>query len=209
MKQKYIFDLDGTLLDGDFSKEEEYFKSELTTTESEIFIPQIFNLLTNYEQRFIKYDIDLLSKYMSSETSISITPSIIRGWIECNKDMDDTIIEGVIETLDELKMRDKDLIVLTNWFSETQSSRLKKQRIDIYFDEVYGGEHWLKPYKDAYINACGYTPMELCVMIGDNYEKDFLGPKRIGMDSIYFNREKSNTNDINSIKSLKKIKDIY
>ena len=46
-------------------------------------------------------------------------------------------------------------------------------------------------------------------MIGDNYEKDFLGPKRIGMDSIYFNREKSNTNDINSIKSLKKIKDIY
>ena len=34
MKQKYIFDLDGTLLDGDFSKEEEYFKSELTTTES-------------------------------------------------------------------------------------------------------------------------------------------------------------------------------
>ena len=123
--------------------------------------------------------------------------------------MDDNIIEGVIETLDELKMRDKDLIVLTNWFSETQSSRLKKQRLDIYFDEVYGGEHWLKPYKDAYINACGYTPMELCVMIGDNYEKDFLGPKRIGMDSIYFNRKKSNTNDRNSIKSLKKIKDIY
>lgn len=209
MKQKYIFDLDGTLLEGDFKKEEEYFKSVLTTTDSEIFIPKIVPLLEKYESTFERYNIDLLSRFMSDESSVRITPSIIKGWIECNKNMDDRIIDGAIETLEELKINDKKLVILTNWFSDTQIGRLQQSGLDIYFDEVYGGELFLKPDPRAYINACGFTPMELCVMIGDTYKKDIEGARNIGIDAIYFNLEKKDMNDKNSVKSLRKIKEIY
>lgn len=209
MKQKYIFDLDGTLLDGNFKEEEDYFKSVLTTTDSEIFIPKIVNLLEKYESRFKKYDIDLLSRFMSEQSSVRITPSIIKGWIECNKNMEDRVIDGAIELLEYLKTKDKQLVVLTNWFSDTQKSRLKNSHLNMYFDEVYGGEVYLKPHSKAYKNACGSIPMELCVMIGDNYEKDIEGARNIGMDAIYFNRKSEMTFDNSSVKSLRKIKDIY
>lgn len=209
MKQKYIFDLDGTLLDGDFKKEKEYFKSVLTTTDSEIFIPKIVPLLEKYESKFKKYDIDLLSRFMSEQSSVKITPNIIKGWIEYNKDIDNKVIEGAIELLEYLKTKDKQLVILTNWFSDTQKGRLKKSHLNMYFDEVYGGEIYLKPHPQAYKKACGSIPMELCVMIGDNYKKDIEGARSIGMNAIYFNRKNERTNDNNAVKSLRKIKDIY
>ena len=84
VKQKYIFDLDGTLLDGDFRKENEYFNSELTKEESEILIPRKLDLLMDYEKEFIRYDVFLLSEYLSKRTSINITPKFIQGWIDFN-----------------------------------------------------------------------------------------------------------------------------
>ena len=209
MKNKYIFDLDGTLINGDYSKEKEYFKSILTTSDSEKFIPQISKLLEQYESKHKRYDINLLAEFLSHKSHVKITPNMIEGWIEINQDMDGTVIDGVVEVLEELKMRDKELVVLTNWFSKTQIERLKNSKLDIYFDEVYGGELFLKPNKNAYINACGYTPIELSIMIGDTYEKDYLGPKRIGLDSILYDPECKVSESKDVVKNLRKIKDIY
>lgn len=209
MKNKYIFDLDGTLINGDYSKEKEYFKSILTTSDSEKFIPQISKLLEQYEIKHKRYDINLLAEFLSHKSHVKITPNMIEGWIEINQDMDGTVIDGVVEVLEELKMRDKELVVLTNWFSKTQIERLKNSKLDIYFDEVYGGELFLKPNKNAYINACGYTPIELSIMIGDTYEKDYIGPKRIGLDSILYDPECKVSESKDVVKNLRKIKDIY
>lgn len=209
MKTKFIFDLDGTLLNGDFSKEEEYFKSELTSRDSAIFIPKIVDLLEKYENKFKKYDINVLAEFLTYESHVNITPNIIKGWIDINQTMDDEIIDGVVEILEELKMRDKDLVVLTNWFSQTQAGRLKKSNLDIYFDEVIGGETWLKPNKDAYMVACGETPIELCVMIGDNYKKDYLGAKRIGIESVLYDPNGKRKENKDSVKSLIKLKEKY
>lgn len=209
MKNKYIFDLDGTLLDSDFSIEKEYFSEVLTTSESEYFIPKIVSLLEKYEDTFYKYDINLLSKFMSKETSINITPGIIKGWIDVNKSSEDVVVDGAIETLDFLKQSNKDIVLLTNWFSDTQRERLIQSDLIKYFDEIYGGEIALKPSLDAYMYACGKTPMESCVMIGNDYNKDVLGAEIIGLDSIFFDRKDENLPAKNSVKSLKKIKDIY
>lgn len=209
MKNKYIFDLDGTLLDSDFSIEKEYFSEVLTTSESEYFIPKIVSLLEKYEDTFYKYDINLLSKFMSKETSINITPGIIKGWIDVNKSSEDVVVDGAIETLDFLKQSNKDIVLLTNWFSDTQRERLIQSDLIKYFDEIYGGEIALKPSLDAYMYACGKTPMESCVMIGNDYNKDVLGAETVGLDSIFFDRKDENLPAKNSVKSLKKIKDIY
>lgn len=210
VKQKYIFDLDGTLLDGDFRKENEYFKSELTKEESEILIPIKLDLLMDYEKEFIRYDVFLLSEYLSKRTSINITPKFIQGWIDFNGSyMEDTIIDGVVDTLEELKSSGKSLVVLTNWFSKGQLGRLKNSGLDVYFDEIYGGEVFLKPNRNSFLNACGDTPLESCVMIGDDYYKDYLGSRQSGIDAIHFDRKERNLSDNNAIKSLRKIKELY
>ena len=210
VKQKYIFDLDGTLLDGDFRKENEYFNSELTKEESEILIPRKLDLLMDYEKEFIRYDVFLLSEYLSKRTSINITPKFIQGWIDFNGNyMEDTIIDGVVDTLEELKSSRKSSVVLPNWFSKGQLGRLKNSGLDIYFDEIYGGEVFLKPNRNSFLNACGGTPLESCVMIGDDYYKDYLGSKQSGIDAIHFDRKERNLSDNNAIKSLRKIKKLY
>ena len=208
-KTKFLFDLDGTLLNGDFAKENEYFKSELTESDSKKSIPHIVRLLANYERKFKSYDIDILAEFLTNESKVKITPNIVRGWIDTNKNMNNIIIDGVVETLEYLKRKDKELVILTNWFSETQIERLKKSRLDIYFEEVFGGEIFLKPNKNAYENACGSTPTKLCVMIGDNYEKDYLGPREIGIDSILYDPTGEIFEAKDSVKTLSKIKGRY
>ena len=210
IKQKYIFDLDGTLLESSFTKENEYFKANLRSDESKILISKKYDLLMKYEKLFPRYDINLLSQYFTNETSINITPDFIDGWLEFNKsNSDDTIIDGVVETLEELKRADKNLVVLTNWVRKTQLGRLKTSGLDIYFDEVYGGDFCFKPNKEAFLNACGNTPSELCVMIGDDYKKDYLGCIESGIDAIHFDRKDTNPTTTNSVKSLRKIKELY
>jgi len=209
MKSRYIFDLDGTLLDSDYSGELEYFKQVLTTDESDYFIPKIASLLDRYESSFTKYDIHKLSRFMSLETSIKITPEIIKGWIEVGKESNDMVVDGTFELLEELKRENKEIVLLTNWFSTVQSERAKNAGIIDYIDEIYGGEIALKPNPDSYKNACGKTPMELCVMIGNDYKKDIVGSEIVGLDNIFFNRKDEHLPVKNSVKSLRKIKSIY
>lgn len=209
MKTKFIFDLDETLIKSDYSKQQEYFKAVLETEDSEIFIPQISSLLEKYESKYQKYDVNMLSEFLTNTSQVKITPDIIKGWLDVSKNIDGIIIDGVVETLEYLKRKDKELVVLTNWFSKPQIERLKKSGLDTYFNQIFGGDLFLKPSKKAYITACGYTPMELCVMIGDNYQKDYLGSKSIGLDSILYDPTGKSPEVIEKVKSLKKIKERY
>lgn len=74
MKKRFIFDLDGTLLHGNFSKKIEYFKSILSEEEQKLFLPNYFDVLMEYESIFDKYDINNLSEFLSKKTGANITP---------------------------------------------------------------------------------------------------------------------------------------
>ena len=208
MKKRFIFDLDYTLLESDFSYENDYFRSVLSKEDAEIFIPQKGDLLEEYEQKYIRYNEIILSKFLTKKTSVNITPNIIKGWNEYNENMPDTVIDGTYEVLEYLKSKNKELVVLSNWFSKTQSGRLKNSGLDIYFDHIYGGETIIKSDKNAFLNACGRVDERHCVMIGDNYYKDILGAQQAGIDAIHFDRKDENKHT-NSIKCLRKIKELY
>ena len=47
-------------------------------------------------------------------------------------------------------MKDKKLVILSNWFTITQIERLRKNNLLQYFDEVYGGDYTIKPHKEAF-----------------------------------------------------------
>ena len=209
MKERFIFDLDGTILNGNFSKEIEYFKSVLPFDEAYRFEQKRYQLLQEYEKKFLNYDVNYLSDFLSKELDATITPQIIQGWIDINCDIEDEIEEDVIELLEYLKGKDKSIVVLSNWFRKTQDSRLRKMLLSPYFDQVYGGDTYLKPSRKAYLQAAGSYPIQQCVMIGDNYEKDYLGAKNIGMDAIYYDKMNTGKKADCKVKTLKRIKEMY
>ena len=84
--EKFIFDIDGTLLKTNWEYEERYFSSVLTPSDAEVFIPNISMFLADYEKSFLRYDIDVLSQYLIDASGVKITPDIIRGWMEAGKD---------------------------------------------------------------------------------------------------------------------------
>lgn len=209
VKQKFIFDVDQTLLQGDYSKEKAYFRSLLSLEEYQLFMPQFSSLLLEYEATFQQYDKQQLSDFIYKKTNIIITPMELQQWIEINKDMENVIIPGAFEVLEYLKQKEKEVVVLSNAFSEVQLARLEKTHLLPFIDEVYGGELSLKPHPESYQRACGKTPMESCIMIGDDLEKDILGANGIGLDAIYVGEETKGIKVKKQIKSLIKIKEMY
>ena len=206
--KKIIWDLDETLLSGDFSYENIYFKEKLQGQDIECFLQNKHDYLIEYERTFFKYDVKLLSDFLSLKSGIVIDETVIRGWNEHNKTIPDTIHMGAEEVLSYLQSKGYQNILYTNWFKDVQEERLRRANLLEYFSEIYGGELAIKP------NAIGYkkiikdvNPNET-VMIGDNIINDVLVPRSIGITSYHYDPLDKN-NDKNKIKTLKKIKEMY
>lgn len=206
--KKFIWDLDETLLSGDFSYENIYFKEKLQGQDIECFLQNKHDYLIEYERTFFKYDVKLLSDFLSLKSGIVIDETVIRGWNEHNKTIPDTIHMGAEEVLSYLQSKGYQNILYTNWFKDVQEERLRRANLLEYFSEIYGGELAIKP------NAVGYkkiikdvNPNEV-VMIGDNIINDVLVPRSIGITSYHYDPLDKN-NDKNKIKTLGKIKEMY
>ena len=206
--KKFIWDLDETLLSGDFSYENIYFKEKLQGQDIECFLQNKHDYLMEYERTFFKYDVKLLSDFLSLKSGIVIDETVIRGWNEHNKTIPDTIHMGAEEVLSYLQSKGYQNILYTNWFKDVQEERLRRANLLEYFSEIYGGELAIKP------NAVGYkkiikdvNPNEV-VMIGDNIINDVLVPRSIGITSYHYDPLDKN-NDKNKIKTLGKIKEMY
>ena len=209
MVKKFIWDLDGTLLSGDFSTHEiSYFKEKLIGQDMEMFFKNRSRYLYEYEKNFFKYDVKSLSEFLSLRSGLVIDEIVVREWNEHSKSVPDTIHTGAEEVLAYLQAKGYENILYTNWFSEVQIERLRNTNLLEYFSETYGGEFAIKP------NAVGYkkiikdvNPNEV-VMVGDNIVNDVLVPRSIGITTYHYDPlEKSK--DKNKIKTLRKIKEMY
>lgn len=203
--KRFIFDLDYTLLIGDYSKENNLFRERLNQ-EAEKFISMKKYLLMDYERKHKRYDIKSLSEYLSKSSNINIPPVLIEEWINVNCNMNNDIEPYAKEVLKYLKDNNKSIVVLSNWFTKVQKERLRNTLLLQYIDQVYGGDIYLKPNKESYLNACGEYDIKDSIMIGDDLIKDVYAPRNIGLKSLYYN---DNVLIHNSIKSLKKIKEMY
>lgn len=199
--KKYIFDLDGTILQADWDMEDKFFESILDKDSYELFHEDKMKTVNDYEKTHDKYDIYKLSEFYK-ERGINLTPDHIRQWIEFNAYyLEDEIDENIYELLELLKEDDKEIALLTNWFKKTQVERLRRKNILDYFDNIVSGDEALKPSKQSYDLAVKNTPKEECIMIGDNYKKDYLGALNYGINAYLVNKD----NDINKI--LEVVKD--
>ena len=207
--QRFIFDLDGTLLTSDPALELEYFKGIYGSEAGAELVAQIPELLDVYENQFPKYDVQLLSDYLTSKTIYNVTPKVVDDWVHILAGVPDTKEEKVEEVLEYFKRQDYSLAVLTNWFQDTQIPRLRKAGLLGYFDQVYTGDEFLKPHKEAFMTAIGdYHPDE-CIFIGDSVNRDYIGPRALGMESILYDKNNVHHKTLKKIKRLDELKEKY
>ena len=206
--KRFIFDLDGTLLTNGFKKEHEFFREQLGEN-AEVFISNTFRYLDDYEHEHYSYDVTDLSKYLSMKSGFEIKESLITGWIDIGITEIDNMEEGVMDTLEYLYLKNKDVIVLTNWFTKTQVSRLKKSNLIDFIDEVHCGDTNLKPHRSTYLTACGeHSPSE-CIIIGDNVEKDYLEPQKYGLNALLYDKDDKHDKSLKKIKRIDEIKKMF
>lgn len=189
--KKYIFDLDYTLLIPDWSKEDDFLRKSIPLEEQEEFFKQKQLILNKYELEFPKYDFKTLSDYFKSY-GFSVSEEVINGWMIHNGEaIKDKVIDGVIELLDFLKANNKDVVILTSWFSGTQIPRLKRTGLYEYIDKIIAGEDAMKPDLESFELAIGDTNKEDCIMIGDSIKSDKVGAENAGIDYYIVDEEHS------------------
>lgn len=180
--KKYIFDIDYTILIPDWSKEDDYFKLYIPLEEQERFFKCKQDILNKYERDFPKYNTKTLSDYFG-KYGFTVTEDVINGWISYNGEtIVDEVVDGTLALFEYLKENDKEIVILTNWFSGTQIPRLKRAGILQYIDKIVAGENAMKPGLKSFELAIGETEKEDCIMIGDSIRSDKAGADNVGID---------------------------
>lgn len=188
MTTKYIFDLDETITKTNYQYEEVFFKSRIGENAKK-FLPRRYELLISYEKLYKRYEVKNLSNHFANY-GFNISPYVIEEW---------TDFKGTVEAIPEMENlivwladQNKKLVLLSNWFTKAQKEKLHKVGLLHYFDTIIGGDFALKPNRESYELAIGQTPIEECVMIGDDYEKDFLGAIQIGLPAYHVTAKNRN-----------------
>lgn len=104
------------------------------------------------------------------------------------------LYDGVWDMLCRIKQRGKALGLLTDGRPEGQHAKIESLGLGTIFDAVVitdelGGVHCRKPNEIGFVTLHERTSVayEKMAYIGDNTNKDFIAPKRLGMQCIFFN----------------------
>lgn len=148
--KKYIFDIDYTILIPDWSKEDDYFKEHILENEQEEFFKNKQSILNKYEQEFPRYNTKTLSDYFKSY-GFTVSEDTINGWMIYNGEtIKDEVVDGVVDLFKYLKENNKEIVILTSWFSGTQIPRLKRAGLFNYIDKIVAGEDAMKPGLESF-----------------------------------------------------------
>lgn len=102
-----------------------------------------------------------------------------------------------IEILDYLTNKGYKLHLITNGFEKTQWSKINNSGLRRYFTHMITSEasNSLKPKKEIFeyaLNKAGASLSE-SIMLGDNLDADIQGAINAGMDCVFVNHLKTNT----------------
>ncbi len=197
--KKYIFDIDYTILIPDWSKEDDYFKEHILENEQEEFFKNKQSILNKYEQEFPRYNTKTLSDYFKSY-GFTVSEDTINGWMIYNGEtIKDEVVDGVVDLFKYLKENNKEIVILTSWFSGTQIPRLKRAGLFNYIDKIVVGEDAMKPGLESFELAIDDTNKKDCIMIGDSIRSDKVGADNALIDSYIVDKEHTIRNLYNMI----------
>lgn len=213
MIKRIIFDFDNTLI----KWKEEYWKSIDRALEKYGIIfdeddsKKIKIAIDNFEYEYEIYKKEYMIECINKYSKLNLDIRYVDLWIEeLSKCAPDKIENEIIETLEYLYKK-YELVILTNWYYESQYNRLKKARIDKYFKKMYTPETYkMKPNKESFeIAADG--KIEESIMVGDSFKTDIEGAINAGMKAIHIDKkqkENIENKDYIVIKNFEELKEI-
>lgn len=201
-----IFDLDNTLINTSENLELEYQKL-IDKFDINITAKDLYRVIGYYEDSDnIYYDKGTLINLINKNLNLNLDITFLDKFFEVYNELVSNVDDSIIDTLKYLKKKYK-LVILTNWFTDSQVARLKKAGILEYFDGVYGGDIVpMKPIKESFLSVIENLKPDECVMVGDNLDVDIRIPFEMGFNVYYLNKyEKTNYPTIKSIEELKEM----
>ena len=204
MIKRLIFDVDNTLITNvDFELAIKETLNDLNLL-SDDRVEQFKIAIKQYEKEYDNYNKNDYIMFMEKRLNCKLPSKFLECFFEHLKNLIPNYNIKLVETIEKLSLK-YELVLLTNYFSESQLNRLNNMGIGKYFTSCYG-EHKIKPYPEAYIAACGINEPQECIMIGDDIYLDIECAKKLGINTIYINN-KNNTEKVTSI-SVEKVEDI-
>ena len=188
MIKRLIFDVDGTLIQGvDFILSVSKTLKKMGCY-SEENVKLFFNGINTYEQLYDNYNLIDYTQHMENAINKKLPENFVQTFFDELKTCIPPRNELLIDTIHKLSQK-YELVLLTNYFAQSQLNRLNNMGIGKYFSECYG-EKIIKPNKQAYLSACGNRKPNECVMIGDDIYLDITRAKQEGLNTIFVNSKK-------------------
>lgn len=206
MIKRIIFDVDDTLIKFPVSFMEMY-ESVIKENNLNIDYKDLFKAIDDYEEcgKYIYYNKEDLINFINKNLNLNLDITFLNSFLKKYDTLITPVPNDTIETLKYLKSK-YELVILSNWFTDSQISRLKCASIYEYFDEIYCSDKVpIKPNKEAYIKACGNHKLEECVMVGDSIKKDIEVPYSLGMKVYYLTDKDTIYPKIEKISDLKEL----
>ena len=205
--RKLIFDLDNTLLylSADWHKA---FNQFIAKGNYGITVEELYHAINVME---IKYSGRYVTKtslvnHFNDELSTKFDQETCEEFLDQYAKIPLMNIDIVDDVLTYLSSR-YTLIVYSNWFTDNQILRLRLNRIDQYFSEVFGWDVLpTKPSRKGLNEIVGDDNINNYTFIGDNLDSDIRLPDSIGMDTIFLNLENITQDKYKDIKNIGELK---
>jgi len=201
-----IFDIDNTIMD--FPKNFEIeLKKVLDKFGVNIEPIELYKAVGSYEinKEGVYYTKEKLVEVVNKVLNLNLPLEFIDEFFNMYDKLISDIESGVIDTLKYLKGKYK-VVALSNWFTDSQKSRLKEAGVLEYFDEVYGTDIIpMKPREESFMSVIGDLKPEECVMIGDNLKVDIEVPYELGFNVYHLN--KFGTSKYPTIRKIEELKE--
>ena len=188
MIKRLIFDIDGTLIQGvNFinSISETLRKLDIYSEEN---VKLFLNGIQTYEQLYNNYNVTNYTHHIGNAINKKLPQNFVSIFFDELKMCIPPTNNLLIDTIHSLSQK-YELVLLTNYFAQSQLNRLNNMGIGKYFSECFG-ENIIKPNKQAYLTACGNKKPNECVMIGDDIYLDIIRAKQEGLNTIFVNSKK-------------------
>lgn len=188
MIKRIIFDVDGTLIRG------VTFTSSIERTlkrfnmYSEENVDAFIEATRTYEKSHNNYNKADYTAHIEAMMNTKVPNNFLTTFFEELRTCAEPRNQELIDKLQSLSEK-YELVLLTNFFAESQLNRLNTMEIGKFFSECYG-ENKIKPNKEAYISACGNNKKSECIMIGDDVFLDIKRAKQEGLNTIFVNTKK-------------------
>lgn len=201
MIKRLIFDVDNTLI----MWKNEYYDYSLSNAFKELGIPYDESIIEpfdevveDYENYYDTYNREGFIKLLNEKLNLTLPSNFIDVWMKYLSNCIEEPSKELIDTLEYLSNK-YDLVILSNWFTESQVNRIKNMGLDKYFSkQIYSDTVKNKPNKEAFMEAIKPYNIDECIMIGDSIGKDIKGAEDIGMKAILVNKE-------NKVEDLRRI----